>query len=81
MFESPRDLTKRKIETVGYHAMRGIKTDVCFFLQDVQVTACVGFSMLGILYTVGLYGFKQYIICSLSLFQTIQFFCTLTTPS
>lgn len=79
MFESPGDLAKRKIETVGYHAMKGIKTDVCFFLQDVQITARVGFSMLGIMYTV--YGFKQYIICSLCLFQTIQIFCTLTTPS
>lgn len=49
MFESPGDLAKHKIETVGYHAKRGIKTDVCFFLQDVQVMACVGFSMLGIM--------------------------------
>lgn len=37
MFESPGDLAKHKIETVGYHAKRGIKTDVCFFIQDVQV--------------------------------------------
>lgn len=52
MFKSPRDLAKHKIETVGYHAMRGTKTDVCFFLPDVQVTACVDFSMLGTMYTV-----------------------------
>lgn len=43
MFESPGDLAKRQIKTVGYHAMRGLKTDDCFFLQDVQVMACVAF--------------------------------------